>query len=236
MIETESSARVATLTLARARAHNALSAATMHAVADRLDAWREDPDVSVVIIAGEGRSFCAGLDRNELQSDDASVRRAIHRASCRFHRAVALFPKPIVAAVQGHALGTGFDLAVMCDLRLAADDARFGHPEIRLGGVPVCAPLARIVGEGWARRLCLDGTPIDAATARSAGLVTGVVPAGELRAQAMRQAAAIAETPTATLIRTKALFLRHGDPEAWIVTDHDEIFDEGMTIRRAVAG
>lgn len=234
MIRTTVNGCVATLTLDRPERRNALSADLMHAVAHQLNRWDMNDSVSAVIVAGEGIAFCAGADRKEMQAADEVVRKAIYRASREFHRAVAGFGKPLVAAVQGHALGTGFDLAVMCDLRIAAEGATMGHPETRMGGVPVVTPLRHIVGDSWARRLCFDGSSIDAATALRIGLVIDVVAPGELAARARAAADAIALTPVETLKRTKRFFLASPAPEAWIVPEHDEVFEQGHTIFNAV--
>ncbi len=134
---------------------------------------------------------------------------------------------------DGYALGTGFDLAVMCDIRVATDRATFAHPELRLGGVPLFTPLKLIVGDGWARRLCLDATPIDAAAAERIGLVTDVVAPDDLRRRARAIAASVAQAPMNVLRETKALFGANPDPQTWLVTDHDDVFEAGRTIGRA---
>ena len=234
MIRTAVNGRVATLTLDRPERRNAMSRDTLHAIAHQLNRWDVDDSVSVVIIAGEGIAFCAGLDRKEMQAADDAVRNAIYQASREFHRAVAGFGKPLIAAIQGHALGTGFDMAVMCDLRIAAQGASLGHPEARMGGVPVVTPLRHIVGDSWARRLCYDGTTIDADTALRIGLVIDVVAPGDLAARVTAAAEAIALTPVDTLKKTKRLFLASPTPESWIVPEHDEVFEQGHTIFSAV--
>ena len=223
---------VGQLTLARPERRNALSTSMMRAITDGLGALAGDDRVAVVALTGEGSSFCAGLDRQEMQSDDRATREAIYGASRDFHRAVVGFPKPLIAAVDGHALGTGFDLAVLCDVRIATTRATFGHPEILLGGVPLFTPLKMVVGDGWARRLCLDSTPIDAAMAERIGLVVEVVEPAELTKRAGEIARSISRAPNGVLRETKALFGAHPDPEAWLVTDHDQVFEAGRTVRR----
>ena len=232
MIRVQIDGNVAELTLARALRRNAIDTEMLISVSEVLGRLAADDGVSVAIVMGEGGCFCAGLDRDELRSDDADIRRQVYSASRRFHRAVVGFPKPIVAAIDGYALGTGFDLAVLCDIRVATDRATFGHPEIRLGGVPLFTPLKLVVGDGWARRLCLDWTPIDAATAERIGLVTDVVTPDQLGERARTVAASIAEAPLAALRETKALFAAHPSPESWLVTDHDDVFENGRTIGR----
>lgn len=215
VIRVQIDGNVAELTLARASRRNALDTEMLIGVSEVLGRLAADDGVSVTIVTGEGGCFCAGLDRDELRSDDADIRRQVYSASRRFHRAVVGFPKPIVAAIDGYALGTGFDLAVLCDIRVATDRATFGHPEIRLGGVPLFTPLKLVVGDGWARRLCLDGTPIDAATAERIGLVTDVVTPDQLGERARTVAASITEAPLAALRETKALFGLYAADAGW---------------------
>lgn len=215
VIRVQIDGNVAELTLARASRRNALDTEMLIGVSEVLGRLAADDGVSVTIVTGEGGCFCAGLDRDELRSDDADIRRQVYAASRRFHRAVVGFPKPIVAAIDGYALGTGFDLAVLCDIRVATDRATFGHPEIRLGGVPLFTPLKLVVGDGWARRLCLDGTPIDAATAERIGLVTDVVTPDQLGERARTVAASITEAPLAALRETKALFGLYAADAGW---------------------
>src|ERR1019366_9753469 len=129
------------------------------------------------------------------------------RSSDRFHRTVLLFPLPIIAAVQGAALAGGFDLAVMCDIRVATANASFGHPEQRWSDV-VFTPLAELVGSGPARDLCLTGRTIDAATALRIGLVSSMVEIDALAGEARLTAAMVARGPRDALMRTKAEALR----------------------------
>lgn len=223
---------VAELTLDRLERRNALDIMTLDGISTTLERLADDNSVSVVIVTGDGGCFCAGLDRDELRSRDTSTLQRIYEASRRFHRAVVGFPKPLIAAADGYALGTGFDLAVMCDIRIVTDRAIFAHPEVRLGGVPLFTPLKLIVGDGWARRLCLDATPIDAVTAERIGLVTDVVATDELRRRAREIATSVAQAPLTVLRETKALFGTNPDPQTWLVTDHDAVFEAGRTIGR----
>lgn len=223
---------VARLTLARPQRRNALDTEMLEEVVAALRSLDADEQVRAAIVAGEGGCFCAGLDRDQMQSDDEADRRRIYQASRAFHRALVSFTRPLIAAVDGYALGTGFDLAVLCDLRVATTRAVFGHPEVRLGGVPLFTPLKLVVGDGWARRLCLDGSPIDAGTAERIGLILEVVEPAELRERARALAASIAQAPLSTLRATKALFRAYPDPHDWLVSDHDDVFEAGATIRR----
>jgi enoyl-CoA hydratase len=138
------------------------------------------------------------------------------------------FPKPTVAAVNGPALGGGFDLATLCDLRIAAREASFGHPEIKFGAPPLFTPLRWIVGDGIARDLCLTGRPIDSEEALRIGLVSRVVPADRLVDEALAVARQIAEAPQRTLEATKRYVSGNqglGFEESFRI-EHDDVFDK----------
>jgi enoyl-CoA hydratase len=154
---------VATLTLARAERRNALSIKLREEITKQLEDWAADPAVRVVVLTGSGPTFCAGFDLNEF--GQAELAHQIKDSSRRYHLAVWNFPKPLVAAVNGPAMGGGMDLSVLCDCRIASIAAVFGHPEIKFGAAPLFTPLQWIVGLGNARELCLTGRRIDAAEA-----------------------------------------------------------------------
>ena len=163
---------VAVLRLDRASKRNALSIALRDQMSDALDRLADDEAVRALVVTGAGATFCAGFDLDEF--GDASLADRLWASSDRWHRRVLTFPLPIVAAVNGAALGGGFDLAVMCDLRLASPTARFAHPEHAFSQV-VYGPLHDLVGGSVARDLTLTGRPVDAAEARSLGIVSRVV-------------------------------------------------------------
>lgn len=200
---------IATLTLDRPDKRNALSTALRDEISDALDTLAADEDVRVVVITGSGPVFCAGFDLAEFEQavDDPPFGEVLWASSDRYHRTVLEFPLPTVAAVNGPALAGGFDLAVLCDVRLASDTARFAHPEITFGDV-VYAPLHDLVGGAVARDLCFTGRSMDAAEAARCGLVSRVVSEGELAAAAAVTAAQIARAPRRLLLRTKAKVLR----------------------------
>jgi 3-hydroxypropionyl-coenzyme A dehydratase len=223
--------RVATLQLNRPDKRNALTEVMRHELIDSLTEYDSDGAISVVVITGAGESFCAGLDRDELLSKDPAQRIRTADSSRRFHRAILYFSKPLVAAVDGHALGTGFDLALMCDGRIATERAQFGHPEVPLGAVPLDTPLKDVVGAGWARELCLTGRRIDGKLAKGIGLVTDLVEPGDLLAAAQGKAEEMAAVPLDTLQATKALFADRAYTERWLVSEHDDVFAAGLTIR-----
>jgi len=203
---------VATVTLNRPEKRNALSIAVRDAVSDALGRLAADEDCKVVVVTGAGDVFSAGFDLREFEQPELAEE--LWASSDRFHRAWLEFPLPTVAAVNGPALAGGFDLAVMCDVRLASDSARFSHPELAFGDV-VYGPLHDLVGGSVARDLCLTGRVLDAAEARTLGFVSAVVAGDELMGQAAETAAAIARAPRDVLLRTKAKFVRR----AGVVSD-----------------
>jgi enoyl-CoA hydratase/carnithine racemase len=160
---------IAVMRLDNEQRRNALSIAMRDAISDTLDQWATDDRVRVVVLTGTGTSFCAGFDLKEFARPDLA--RTIRDSSHRYHLAVWEFPKPIIAAVNGAAFGGGFDLCLLCDMRIAVPDALFAHPEIKFGAPPLFTPLQWIVGAGIARDLCLTGRRIDATEAHRLGLV-----------------------------------------------------------------
>jgi enoyl-CoA hydratase len=206
---TEPDLGVVTITLDRPDKRNALSVAMRDELTATLSELAADETAKVAIVTGAGSTFCAGFDLAEFDqaAADEEFARTLWDSSDRFHRAVVEFPLPLVAAVNGPAIAGGFDLAVMCDLRVVADTARFSHPEIAFGDV-VYGPLHDLVGGAVARELCLTGRVIDAAEAHRLGVATRVVPAAELLTAAAEVAAAIAAAPREVLLRTKAKIQR----------------------------
>ncbi len=194
---------IAIVTLRRPEKKNALSVAVRDRVSDTLDRLAGDPACKVVVVTGEGDVFCSGFDLAEFAVDDASFQVRLWASSDRFHRTVIEFPLPLIAAVNGPALAGGFDLAVMCDIRVASTTARFAHPEITFGDV-VYGPLHDLVGGAVARDLCLTGREVDASEALALRLVTTVVPPSDVLPVALARAALAARAPREVLMRTKA--------------------------------
>jgi enoyl-CoA hydratase/carnithine racemase len=194
---------VVTITLNRPEKRNALSIALRDAISDALDSLAADEAVRCVVITGAGPAFCAGFDLTEFAVDDPAHQAALWGSADRYHRTCLEFPLPMVAAVNGPALAGGFDLAVMCDLRVATSSARFAHPEQAWGDV-VYAPLHDLVGGAVARDLCFTGREVDAHEALALGLVSRVVAPAELDAAVGEVTAAIARAPRELLLRTKA--------------------------------
>lgn len=195
---------VARLTLNRPDKKNALSIQLRDEVSDSLEALAADESVKVVIVTGAGDTFSAGFDLKEFDRlGDAAFAQQLWDSANRFHRVFIEFPLPLVAAVNGAALAGGFDVAVMCDIRIAVDNARFAHPEQTFSDV-LYGPLYDLVGGAVARDLCFTGRPIDAAEAHRLGIVSRVVRGDELAAAALETAGEIARAPRAVLLRTKA--------------------------------
>lgn len=186
--------RVALITLNRPQALNTLNAQVVAELNQAMDALERDANIGCVVITGSEKAFAAGADIKEMAGlgypgiymDD------LFREADRF----AARRKPIIAAVAGYALGGGCELAMMCDFILAADNARFGQPEINLGVLPGMGGtqrLTRAIGKAKAMELCLTGRMMDAEEAERSGLVARIVPKAELVSEALAVAAVIAE-------------------------------------------
>lgn len=197
---------VVEVTLNRPDKKNALSIAVRDAVSDALDEIAADTGVKVAIVSGAGNTFSAGFDLDEFQqlnqSESAEFAEVLWASSDRFHRTVLEFPLPLLAAVNGPAIGGGFDLAVMCDLRLASDTAWFQHPEIEFIEV-VYAPLHDLLGAAVAKEVCWTARRVGAAEALALHLVSEVFSPDELEAGARQMAASVARAPRDVLLRMK---------------------------------
>ena len=196
---------VATLTFNRPEKRNALSMAMRDEVCEALGRLAADGETKVVIVTGAGEVFSAGFDLKEFQAlasgeIDAG---AFWESSERWHKVWLEYPLPTVAALNGPALAGGFDVAVMCDVRLAVDDVRFAHPEHTFSDV-VYTPLLDLVGSATAKDLVLTGRTVEADEALRLHLVSALVPRDRLAEEARRYASMIAEAPRDVLMRTKA--------------------------------
>jgi enoyl-CoA hydratase len=179
--------RIATLTVNRPDKLNALNDATIAELGHAIDEIRVDDSVGGVIVTGAGRAFVAGADISELSSQTPVLAKARARAGQDVFRRLETCPKPVIAAVNGFALGGGCELAMACHVRIASDAAKFGQPESKLGILPGYGGsqrLPRLVGKGRAMQLLMTGETIDAAEAYRIGLVNKVVAAAELMSAA----------------------------------------------------
>jgi enoyl-CoA hydratase len=199
---------IAVLTIARADKKNALSNEVRDEMSDVLDRLAGDEDLKALIVTGAGDVFSAGFDLREFdRMGEPGFADVWMRSSDRWHRTVIEFPLPTIAAVNGPALAGGFDLAAMCDIRVAAETARFAHPEQTFSDV-VYGPLHDLVGGSVARDLCMTGRVLSASEALGLRLVTAVVPAGQAVDEARRLAALVCRAPRDVLMRTKAKAVR----------------------------
>jgi enoyl-CoA hydratase len=198
---------VATLTLNRPDRKNALSIELRDAISDAIDTLAADESVKTIVITGAGDAFCAGFDLGEFTVDEPGFQDRLWRSSDRYHHTVMCCPVPTIAMIDGPALAGGFDLAVLCDIRVASDRSYFAHPEQSFGDV-VYGPLHDLVGGAVARELCFTGRRVDAAEALRLGIVSQVVSSADLQASVADVTAAICRAPRQNLLRTKAKALR----------------------------
>jgi enoyl-CoA hydratase len=196
---------VAVLTLDRAERRNALSVALRDEITQQLAVLAADPELMVVVITGAGDVFSAGFDLTEFEraASDTAFADVLWASSDRYHDAVAQCPLVTIAAVNGPAIAGGFDLAVLCDLRVASATARFAHPEYTFGDV-VYGPLHDLVGGAVARELTMTGRVLSAQEAKELHLVTDVVAPGDVLRAALDLATQVARADRAALRRTKA--------------------------------
>lgn len=175
---------------------NALDAATLDALHAAFDAAANDTAVRAVVLTGAGpKAFVAGADIAQMADLTPAQGRDFALRGQRMMRRVEKLPKPVIAMINGFALGGGLELAMCCHLRIAADSARVGQPEINLGLIPGFGGtqrLLRLAGRAAVLELCLTGAPIDATRAQQLGIVNRVVPAAELAAETMKLAGQLA--------------------------------------------
>jgi enoyl-CoA hydratase len=201
----------ASLTLNRPEKRNALSVALRDAISDALGDLAQDDRIKCVVFTGAGSVFCSGFDLTEFTraADDDAFGRELWASSDRYHDVVLRFPLPTIAAVNGPALAGGFDLAIMCDLRIASTTALFTHPERAFGDV-VYGPLHDLVGGAVAREVTMGGRELDAQEALAVHLVGEVVEPGALAAATDAAVERVCRAPREVLVRTKAKALRRG--------------------------
>jgi enoyl-CoA hydratase len=196
--------RVGLIRLNRPKALNALSRGLVAELNAALAAFETDDGIGAIVLTGSEKAFCAGADIREVAGTDFVTNYRDDPVTA--WDTIALCRKPIVAAVAGYALGGGCEIAMMCDVILAADTAKFGQPEIAIGILPGAGGtqrLTRLVGRAKAMELCLTGRLMDAEEAERAGLVSRVVPAAEIVEEALKVAAKIASFSLPAVMMTK---------------------------------
>jgi enoyl-CoA hydratase len=200
----ETRGKVGLITLNRPKALNALNSSVIAELNTVLDGFERDPGIGCVVMTGSEKAFAAGADIKEMESK--SYPGTYLEDFITSWDRVASRRKPIIAAVAGFALGGGCELAMMCDIILCADNAKFGQPEINLGVMPGAGGtqrLTRFVGKSKAMDMCLTGRFMDAAEAERSGLVTRVVPVADLLAEALKMADTIAAKSLPIVMMTK---------------------------------
>jgi E-phenylitaconyl-CoA hydratase len=226
--------QVAIITLNRPAVRNAMNRELSHALIEALQRVREEADIRAAVITGAGRTFCAGADLKERaqtgRAADASVASVIEASRTTGFARMAM-EKPCIAAIDGYCLAAGFELALICDIRICTPDAKFGLPEITRGFFPGGGGpqrLMRAIPQAVAMEMILTGDAIDASTAQHVGLVSRIVPADDLvttAGQIARRIAshaplavrAVKEVAYAALDETLEQSLRFGGALRWII-------------------
>ena len=197
--------KVQIITLNRPEAMNALSPEMMTELSEQLDQSENNPEVAVLIITGNEKAFAAGADIKAMKDMSYMQMYQEDFITQNWERIVS-FRKPTIAAVSGFALGGGCELAMMCDFILAADNAKFGQPEINLGILPGAGGtqrLTRLIGKSKAMEMVLTGRMMDALEAERSGLVSRVVPVAQLREEALKTAEKMAQLSLPILMMAK---------------------------------
>ncbi len=201
----EKKGRVGLITLNRPKALNALNAALIEELEQALDSFEADDEVGAIVITGNEKAFAAGADIKEMQ-DKTFIDAYLGDFITRGWERIAACRKPVIAAVAGYALGGGCEIAMMCDFILAADNAKFGQPEITLGTMPGAGGtqrLTRLAGKSKAMEMCLTGRMMDADEAERIGLASRIVPVAELAEEALKTAETIAKMSRPAVLMTK---------------------------------
>jgi enoyl-CoA hydratase/carnithine racemase len=208
---------IASITLARPDKRNAINDVLFHELGEATQEAAIDPDARVVLVSGEGTSFCAGIDltmfSQEALQGGANFQRFVTMAQ-RPYRNLQTMTKPTIAAVQGHALGAGFQLALACDIRVVAQDATFGMFEVRYGIMPDLGgnrPLTQLVGPARAKELVWTGRTVDATEAERIGLANRLVATDALQKEAETLAHDLAAAPPIPVALTKSLINREAE-------------------------
>lgn len=233
----------ATITINRPETLNAIDENTILEILSRLEDANKDENIRVVIIRGTGeRAFSAGADIKMFRDVDSSTMKGISRLGHRLCDEIEKMGKPVIAAINGFALGGGLELAMACDIRIASEDAKFGQPEVNVGFIPGWGGtqrLPRLVGRNMAKELIFTGKTIDAKTAVQLGLINATVPPNRLMSFVNDLATEIAAKPPKSIKLAKELInsslettLRTGEnreAEAAGIIASTEDFREGVS-------
>ncbi|GAA0566997.1 enoyl-CoA hydratase [Caenispirillum bisanense] len=201
----ETRGRVGLITLNRPKALNALCVGLIKDLGAALDAFEADDEVGCIVLTGSEKAFAAGADIKEM-ADKSYMDAYLQDFITVGWQRITTCRKPIIAAVAGYALGGGCEIAMMCDFILAAENAKFGQPEITIGTIPGSGGtqrLTRFVGKSKAMEMCLTGRQMDAAEAERAGLVSRIVPVADLVDEAVKTAERIAGMSRPAVLMTK---------------------------------
>lgn len=218
--------KIGIITLNRPEKRNAISIQMRHEISACLREWEKSSNIRLVIFTGAGSAFSSGFDLNEFRNNDLFDE--LLNSSSQYHRDVWYYPKPTIAVINGPAIGGGFDLTTLCDIRICSQSACFGHPEVKFGAPPIFTPLKWIIGEGVARDLCMTGRKIDSQTALRIGLVSEIVENDELLKRAIQVGKEIIEMPIDTLKFIKHYFIENagkGFEESFQI-EHDKAFHD----------
>ncbi len=205
-VELEQRDHVGLITINRPEVLNALNLQVLDELDAMLDKVEDNKDIFVLVITGAGRAFVAGADIGEMANFSASEAKTFSRHGNSIMLRLTRFPRPVIAAVNGYALGGGCELAMSCDIRIGSDKAKFGMPEVGLGITPGFGGtqrLARMVGMSTATELVLTGRTIDAQEALQIGLINHLYPADQLLDKAMELAQIIASKPQVAVRQAK---------------------------------
>jgi enoyl-CoA hydratase len=230
VLSVESAEGYAVVTLERPEKRNALSIELRFALADALDGLAADDGVGCAVLTGTGSAFSSGMDTTQFGGDRENKERLVE-SSERMFGTVARFPKPLIAAVNGHALAGGFALALLCDVRIASTEARLGFSELARRHLPPSYAAARaVLPPAAARDLCITGRMLDAEEALALGVVSEVVEPAALMPRASELAAGIGAAPQAA-VETKRRVLLDGE-RSWMPL----LEDETRVLRRTLLG
>jgi enoyl-CoA hydratase/carnithine racemase len=238
LVETSLDGHIALLGLNRPEARNALSPEMMEQLAGELERLDPDPEVRCIVIAGSDEVFAAGADIKAMS--ERSFTEALYHPAAEFWKRLARVKTPLIAAVSGHALGGGCELALACDMIVASDTARFGQPEITLGIIPGgggTQRLARVLGKQLAMEYVLTGRLFDADMGLEMGLVNKVVRRGRWLQEAMTFAHAVAERPPIAARLAKQAVLAAEETAMSAGLDHERrLYELSMATEDRVEG